>query len=55
VILTAVLWFLVVAVGVAACAGVIYLIVRFVNRGDSIAVKPSDRAQETPPRSTPPT
>ena len=53
-ILTAVLWVLIIAVLVAACAGVIYLIVRFVNRGDSIAVKPADRVQETPPGSTPP-
>lgn len=54
-ILTSVLWVLIILVAVAAFGAVVYLIVRFVNRGDSIAHAPVDRAHETPPETTPPT
>ena len=45
-ILVAILFVVLVVVAIAVFAGLVYLIVRFVNRGDSIAVDPADRAKD---------
>lgn len=54
-ILTAILWVLIIFLAVVVFGAVVYLIVRFVNRGDSIAHAPDERPSPTPPESTPPT
>jgi hypothetical protein len=52
-ILVAILFVVLIVVALALFAGLVYLIVRFVNRGDSIAVDPVEREEgsgsEQPP------
>ena len=53
-ILVAILFVVLVVVAIALFAGLVYLIVRFVNRGDSIAVDPAERAKESGSEQQPP-